>query len=125
MKPKILTDDTWKKLHTLLKADPRAYVGAEADCRRFVEAVIWVTRSGAPWRLLPTDYGAWNTIYKRYARWCEAGVWERLLSHLTAEADLEYVMLDSTTVKAHACAANATKKGEAPKAREWDGDARA
>jgi transposase len=117
-----LTDAQWAILHPLLKADPRAYLGNAGECRRFVDAVLWITRSGAPWRLLPREYGTWNTVYKRYARWCEAGVWERLLAALAQEADLENVMLDSTIVKAHACATGATKKVVAPKPKVSGGD---
>jgi len=106
MKPITLSDAQW----TPLLANPRTYVGSEAQCRRFVEAVLWITRSGAPWRLLPAEYGAWNTVYKRCARWCEAGVWEQLLNQFSQDAELESIMLDSTTVRAHMCAAEATKK---------------
>jgi transposase len=117
-----LTDAQWAILQPLLKADPRAYLGNESECRRFVDAVLWITRSGAPWRLLPREYGTWNTVYKRYARWCEAGVWDRLLVAISQEADLENVMLDSTTVKAHACATGATKKAVEPKSKASGGD---
>jgi transposase len=105
-----LTDAQWTKLRTFLRNDPHTYVGSEVACRRFVDAVLWIDRSGAQWRLLPADYGTWNSIYKRFARWCDQGVWERLLAHFAGDADLEHGILDSTIVRAHACAAGAKKK---------------
>ena len=105
-----LSDEQWNKLVKLVRQDVRAYVGNEIECRRFVEAVLWITRSGASWRLLPSEYGRWNTIYKRYSRWCEAGVWERLLSQVSQEPDMEHLLLDSTIVRAHPSAAGAQKK---------------
>ncbi len=105
-----LTDEQWNKVVRLLRQDVRAYVGDEAECRRYVEAVLWITRSGASWRLLPNEYGRWNTIYKRYSRWCEAGVWQRLLEQVSHAPDLEHLLLDSTIVRAHPSAAGAQKK---------------
>jgi transposase len=113
MKTITLTDDQWTKIHAFLKQEGRAYVGNEAVCRSFVEGVLWITRSGAQWRLLPPEYGKWNGIYKRYGRWCEAGVWARMLQHFAQDPDMESVMLDSTSVRAHPCAAGAQKKWRA------------
>lgn len=106
-----LSDREWEKVCNVLREERQVYIGQEASCRRFVEAVLWITRSGAQWRLLPSEYGQWNTVYKRFARWCEAGVWERLFTALTGEAELDSVMIDSTTVRAHPCAAGAQKNG--------------
>ncbi len=67
-----LTDQQWTKLRAFLRSDPQTYLGQDDQaCRRFVEAVLWIDRSGAQWRLLPAAYGNWNSGYKRFARWCE------------------------------------------------------
>lgn len=115
-----LTDDQWTKVREFLRQDPNVYVGNEATCRRFVEAVKWTSRSGAQWRLLPGEYGNWNSVYKRYARWCDAGVWERMLDHVAEAPDMENGMVDSTIVRAHASAAGASKKTGVKPNRRWD-----
>ena len=106
-----LSESEWAKILEFLRQDPSAYVGKdEGSCRKFVEAVKWMSRSGAQWRLLPSEYGNWNTLYKRFFRWCENGVWERMLAHFANNPDIENGMIDSTIVRAHPCAAGAKKK---------------
>ncbi|MDQ4122237.1 MAG: transposase, partial [Acidobacteriota bacterium] len=79
-----LTDREWQKILPVLKScAPEIRLGAGRDARRFLEAVLWILRSGAQWRLLPKEYGNWNTVYKRFARWSEAGVFEKLFEHFS------------------------------------------
>jgi len=103
-------DDQWEKIYAVLSQDPRAYAGNAADCRCFLEGVLWLARSGGQWRLLPEKYGKWNSVYKRFARWQAHGVFERLFAHFSSEADMENLLIDSTVVRAHPCSAGALKK---------------
>lgn len=102
-----LDDTTWDKILVFLRQQPGIYIGREANCRRFVEAVLWITRSGAQWRLLPTGYGDWNTVYKRFNRWSQRQIWHNMHQHLIDIPDLENLLIDSTLIRAHPCAASA------------------
>lgn len=117
MLPVSLTDAQWQKILPFLRAHPKLDVGSQWSCRRFLSAVLWVSRAGAQWRLLPKEYGNWNSVYKRFARWCEQGIWEALHQHCINDPDLEHLILDSTIVRAHPSAAGAPKKkaGKRPK----------
>lgn len=106
----LLTDEQWKVILEFLQQHPRVSVGRRRDCRAFVEAVLWVLRSGSQWRLLPTEKGRWNSVFKRFSRWSEHGVWTDLFAHVSQDADLQHVMIDATIVRAHACAAGMPKK---------------
>jgi transposase len=72
-----------------------------ADNRRFINAVLWILRTGAPWRDLPPDYGGWSNTHRRFIRWRDAGRWERLLNALIQEPDFEWLMIDASHVKVH------------------------
>ena len=100
----------WHKIRTFLDENPRVYVGQERQCRRFIEGALWMLRSGSQWRLLPKTYGNWNSVYKRFDRWSERGVWQEMFQHFSDDADLQSVMIDSSVVRAHACSAGAAHK---------------
>jgi transposase len=75
-----------------------------------VEAVFWIVRSGSQWRLLAKEYGTGNVVYQRFADWADQGVWYKMLYYFANEPDMEYIMVDSTILRAHACASGALKK---------------
>jgi transposase len=111
----LLQENQWLKIVTFLRDCPGVYVGDEAQCRRFVEGVLWITRTGAQWRFLPKEYGRWNSVYKRFARWCDKGIWEEMFEHFVDDPDMENLIIDSTVIRAHPCAAGAPKqKGGQP-----------
>lgn len=71
------------------------------DNRRFVEAVLWIARTGSPWRDLPPALGHWNSVFTRFRDWVKAGVWKRLFEAVTDDPDMEYAMVDATIIKVH------------------------
>ena len=104
-----LTNEQWKRIKPHLPGKRRDPGRTAKDNRRFVEAVLWLARTGAPWRDLPARYGRWNSVFQRYNRWCKRGVWQRILAALGGDVDLEHLLLDSTTVRAHQHAAGAKR----------------
>ena len=105
-----LTSYQWDKILTFLRSRSDLYIGGETDCRRFVTAVLWIARAGAPWRFLPSQYGKWNSIYRHYANWRHRGIWTALHQCLADDPDTEYLIIDRTIVRVHPDAAGAPKK---------------
>ena len=112
-----LSDAQWRRIAPLLpgkKGDP----GRTAeDNRQFVHACLWVPGSGAHWHDLPERYGKWKSVHKRFGRWADRGVWERVFAALIEDPDNEYVMLDTSLVRAHQQAAGGKGGGRA--IRRW------
>lgn len=104
-----LDDTTWDKFYAYLKTQRCIYVGNEAKTRLFVDAVHWIMRTGAQWRDLPSELGEWNSVFKRFGRWSEQKIWEQSHAHFIEDPDMEWLLIDSTVVRAHPCAAGAPK----------------
>jgi transposase len=118
MAREILTDEQWERIRPLLPPQ-RPRTGRPAkDHRTVVEAILWIDRTGAPWRDLPQEFGPWQSIATRFYRWVEAGVWDSALAELQRQADArgeldwELHHVDGTSIRAHQHAAGA-QKGEA------------
>jgi transposase len=120
-----MTDADWERVAPLLPGKSGDPGRAAADNRLFLDAVLWVARTGAPWRDLPGRFGNWNSVFRRFSRWSERGVWARVLAALGPDPDLEAVLLDSTVVRAHPHAAGGKKgPGRKPSAAAAAGSAR-
>jgi transposase len=118
-----LRDDQWERIWELLPGQKGHSGVTAADNRLFVEAVLFRYRAGVAWRDLPERFGDWKNTHRRFSRWAETGVWQRVFEHLAADADNEYAMIDSTIVRAHQHSAGAKKKKATTKpsvAREED-----
>jgi transposase len=109
----------FERVYGLLRQERKIHTQERETIRRFLEAVFWIDRSGAQWRFLPTEYGEWNSVYKRFARWDDLGVWGRLFESVADDPDLQAVLIDATVVRAHACAAGAPPKTAARRRRGW------
>ena len=96
-----LTQAQWDRIAPLLPGKVGDPGRSGADNRLFVNGVLWVLRSGAFWQHLPERYGKWKTVHARFTRWAKAGVWEKVFEDLIKDRRNEYLMLDSTLVRAH------------------------
>jgi len=116
-----LTNEQWQKLEPLLPPQKPHTGRPNNDHRTVVNGILWVLRTGAPWRDLPERYGSWPTVSSRFQRWRQAGIWDRILSELQAQGDQEGRLdwelhfVDGTIVRAHQHAAGAKKATRRPK----------
>lgn len=104
-----ISDELWQRLEPLLPQEGSPKGGRPAqDKRTFINAIVWLLRTGSPWRALPPEeFGSWNTVYSRFRRWQKRGSWAAIFLALSSEPDLESVMIDSTYIHAHKHAAGA------------------
>jgi transposase len=107
----VLNDRAWERISSLIIGRPDQKGSTGRDNRMFVEGVLWVVRTGSPWRDLPEAFGEWNSVFRRFSRWSHKGVWQRIFEAMSDDADFEYLIIDSTIVRAHQHAAGAKKGG--------------
>jgi transposase len=115
---KLLTNGMWSKLEPLLPAERGRKSRPSKDNRLMLEGMLWKMRTGCPWRDLPPEFGPWMSVYTRFNRWCRQGVLGNVLSALQQDVDWEWLMMDSSAVRAHQHAHGAQKK---PAIRHSDG----
>lgn len=102
-----ISDEVWALLEPLLPGRKGTWGGNARDNRTFINAVFWILRTGAPWRDLPPDYGSWNNVNRRFCRWRDRGVWEKVLEALIDSPDYEWLMIDASHIKVHPHASGA------------------
>lgn len=95
-----ITDQQWQRIAHLLPGKEGDIGVTTADNRLFINAILWINRSGAPWRDLPERFGLWNSTYQRFRRWAKEGVWQAVFEALQ-DPDLQWLMIDSTIIRAH------------------------
>ena len=116
-----LTDEQWTALQPLLPPRKPKKGRTNHDHRRIINGILWILRTGAPWRDLPERYGLWGTVSSRFYRWRAAGIWERLFAAVPQQADAEGDLnwdvhfVDATVIRAHQHAAGAKRGTQSPK----------
>lgn len=98
---RVLRDDQWERIAPLLPGKATDCGVTAKDNRLFLEAVLWIARTGAPWRDLPQEFGHWHRVYVRYSRWSHKGIWQQILEAVADDADFEYLMVDGSIVRVH------------------------
>jgi transposase len=98
---RLLSDAQWERVAPLLPGKVGDPGRSGGDNRLFLEAVLWMVRTGAPWRDLPELFGSWNSVFRRFRRWAQAGAFERLFHILSGDPDFEYALIDGTIIRVH------------------------
>ena len=111
-----ISDAQWERLEPLLCPARKERRGRPGKAARlmFDGIILWILRTGAPWRDLPAEFGPWQTVYKRFNMWAKSSVWASILSNFAEDADFEVVMVDGSYIRAHQHSAGA-KGGAKPK----------
>ncbi len=106
----ILTNDMWTKLSPHLPAERGRCSRPCKSNRLMLEGMLWKLRTGSPWRDLPPEFGPWESVYTRFSRWSNQGIFQKIFKKVKDVIDCENVILDSTTVRVHQHGHGAVKK---------------
>lgn len=101
MNRKALSDAQWARIADLIPGKPGDRGRSGTNNRLFLEAILWIARTGSPWRDLHEDFGCWNSVFRRFRRWAGKGVFERVFKALSGDPDFEYALIDGTIVRVH------------------------
>ncbi len=112
-----ISDEIWEVIAPLLPGKQGDPGRTAKNNRKFINAVFWLAKTGAPWRDLPERFGNWNSVFRRFRRWAEKGVWERVLQAISEDEQYDLLLVDSSIIRAHQHAAGG-KKG--PPEKRWD-----
>ncbi len=111
-----VTNAQWARIRNLLPPERNRPGRPASSNRRMVNAILWVLKTGAPWRDLPRKYGPWQTAYGRFRRWSQRGVWDKVFQQVSRDQDSESWLIDATIVRAHQDASGAKKGIRKPSA---------
>jgi transposase len=111
-----INQENWQSIYSILQGISGIRVKQESVTHTFIEGVYFILKTGAQWRELPSPYGKWRSIHKRYESWCRKGVWSKVLDVFSIGYDGESIMIDATIVRAHPCAAGYKKDSQAEQA---------
>ena len=103
----VISDRSWAIIEPLVPGSVRDSGVTARDTRLVLEAVLWRVRVGGPWRDLPPGFGAWNRVFRRFRRWAQGGVFQRIFEAVSEDPDFEYALIDGTIISAHQKASGA------------------
>ena len=101
MNRNVLSEEQWERVMPLCAGKPGDPGRSGENNRLFLEAVLWIARTGAPWRDMPAAFGNWNSVFQRFRRWAVKGTFRRIFAILSDDPDFEYAIIDGTIVRVH------------------------
>ena len=96
-----ISDELWSLIEPHTIGNSGTWGGNAKDTRKFINAVFWILRTGAPWRDLPSSYGKWSNVNRRFCRWRDKGIWESIFEAVLVEDECSWLLIDASFVKAH------------------------